>query len=339
MNGAVFIGILSSQWMRVHKLVTPSIKGLAPSFRDRFAALLGDELEEFLACLAKPPTAFLRVNTLKIGVEEGINRLTLLGIDAEPLPWYSAGLRVHGQLERLLGSREYTLGYFYWQEGASMLPPVALNPGPSHRVLDLCAAPGSKTTQMAQMMGNRGVIVANDRSLRRLVSLGHNLQLCGVANTLVLCSDGRWLPRNLQLRFDRVLVDAPCTASGRLRSKPPKCILPSPNRLSSLQTLQKGLLTSGFRLLKPGGLLAYSTCSLHPEENEEVVFHLLRRFPQEVEILRLSIPGLSGHPGLTEWEGRQYPEEMERCLRVYPHDNDTDGFFIALVEKRRNHNE
>jgi NOL1/NOP2/sun family putative RNA methylase len=216
-----------------------------------------------------------------------------------------------------------------------MIPPVVLNPLPSHHVLDLCAAPGSKTTQLAQMMDNHGVIFANDRAFRRLTSLGHNIQLCGVSNTIVLRKDGRYLPTQFPFQVDRVLVDAPCTASGHLRSKPLQLQPADFKRIQGLQAVQKGLLTSGFRLVKPEGLLVYATCSLHPEENEVVVNHLLTKSP-EATVESPNIPGLKSHPGLLNWEGTDFNEVVQNCLRVYPHDNDTDGFFIALIRRNAN---
>jgi NOL1/NOP2/sun family putative RNA methylase len=301
------------------------------AFRGRFQALLGDELDVFLASLARPPPVFLRINTLKIAVSLGLARLATLGIEAAPLPWFPEGCRVTGATNRFAGSLEHVLGYFYMQEGASMIPPVALKPALHDRVLDLCAGPGSKTTQMAQMMKNQGAIVANDYKLQRVVSLSHNLETCGVMNTLTLYQDGMLLPKMLSLRFDRVLVDAPCTASGQLRSKRPSWRLTDSQHMGKLQTIQKRLLTAGFRCLKPDGSLVYSTCSLNPEENEEVVQHLLQEMP-EAKLVEPRIPGLVSHPGLIAWNNRQYAESMKLCRRIYPHDNDTDGFFLALVK-------
>lgn len=302
------------------------------AFQQRFQSLLGKEYTQFINSLHQPREHFVRVNTLKIPLQAGLARLQTLGISASPLAWYVGGFRVSGNQAMLPFSSEYSLGYFYIQEGGSMLPPIALDPQPHHLLLDLCAAPGSKTTQLAQMMNNQGTIIANDRSFKRLTSLGHNIQVCGIINTIVLCEDGRHLSTRLSLQFDRVLVDAPCTASGHLRSKPRQYHSPSLQRITGIQTLQKGLLTSGFRLLKPDGLLVYSTCSLHPEENEAVINHLLTR-ASEATIIQPTISKLKSHPGLTQWGQDHFNEAIKNCLRIYPHDNNTDGFFIALIRK------
>ncbi|MFW9986362.1 MAG: RsmB/NOP family class I SAM-dependent RNA methyltransferase [Candidatus Odinarchaeota archaeon] len=308
------------------------VDAIPRAFKERFQTLLGDEYTRFTESLFQPSTHFVRINTLKISVPKGLERLKELDITPNLLPWYAAGFRISGNHGQIPFTPEYSLGYFYIQEGASMLPAVILDPKPHHVVLDLCAAPGSKTTQLAQMMENQGAIIANDRSFRRLTSLGHNIQLCGVMNVITLCQDGRHLAQRIPLRFDRVLVDVPCTASGHLRSKPIQFHIPSPERISGIQTLQKGLLTSGFRLLKPGGQLVYSTCSLFPEENEAIIHHFLSRFPQAA-IIRQSTPGLKVHNGVVEWNTQQFDDTITACLRVYPHDNDTDGFFIALIRK------
>jgi NOL1/NOP2/sun family putative RNA methylase len=301
-------------------------------FKKRFQLLLGEEYERFIQSINQPPAHFLRINTLKISLQAGLQRLHALNISTTPLPWYAAGFRVTGDHKQLPFTREYSLGYFYIQEGGSMLPPLALDPQSQDLILDLCAAPGSKTTQLAQMMKNQGAIIANDRVFRRITSLGHNLQVSGVMNSIVLCEDGRHLPTRVPFQFDRVLVDAPCTASGHLRSKSHQFSLNDLQRIKGIQTLQKGLLTAGFRLVKPGGQLVYSTCSLHPEENEAVIQHLLTHSSEAI-IKPPTINGLKSHPGLTQWENTQYHKSLQDCLRVYPHENNTDGFFIALVRK------
>ncbi len=307
-------------------------KSLPSAFQERFQILLGDEYPAFIASIIQPPAHFVRINTIKTDLPSGVARLEALNINATPLPWYPAGFRITGDYAKLPFTQEYSLGLFYIQEGGSMVPPVILAPHPHHVVLDLCAAPGSKTTQIAQMMNNEGALIANDRSFRRLTSLGHNIQVCGVINTITLCQDGRHLSTRIPLLFDRILVDAPCTASGHLRSKSPQYQIPNLQRILGIQTVQKGLLTTAFQLLKPGGQLVYSTCSLHPEENEAVIDHLLGDFSSAyIEVPK--IVHLRSHPAITFWNETHYHETIKDCLRIYPQDNDTDGFFIALIRK------
>lgn len=211
-----------------------------------------------------------------------------------------------------------------------MIPPLFLEPEPGDYILDLCAAPGSKTTQIAQLMKNEGAIIANDVSLKRISSLGFNIQLCGVVNTAITMFDGRKLPSILKDQFDKVLIDAPCSSSGHLLSKPPSSF--TEKRIKSLHFLQRDLLIAGFKMLKPKGILVYSTCSIHPLENEAVIDHLLSK-EDEARIEDFEIKGLRTHPGITEFENKTFHPDLRRCVRVYPHDNYTDSFFIARIRK------
>ncbi len=213
-----------------------------------------------------------------------------------------------------------------------MVPPLFLEPEPDDYVLDLCAAPGSKTSQIALLMENKGAIIANDVSLKRISSLGFNVQLCGVMNTAIIMYDGRRLPSILSERFDKVLVDAPCSSSGHFLSKPPPRF--TENQVSSLHFLQRSLLHAGFKLLKPGGILVYSTCSVHPLENEAVVNYLLSK-EEKAKIEAYHVKGLRFHYGLTEYEKRTFSSSLKNCVRIYPHDNYTDAFFIARIRKER----
>jgi len=227
---------------------------------------------------------------------------------------------------------ERALGYVYIQEGGSMIPPLFLEPKPEDYVLDMCAAPGSKTTQIAQLMKNKGAIIANDVSLKRLSSLGFNLQLCGVINTAVTMFDGRKLPSIIKDHFDKVLVDAPCSSSGHFLSKFPSNF--TEERVKSLHVLQRGLLIAGFKMLKPGGILVYSTCSIHPFENEAVVNYLLSK-EGKARVEYFEIKGIRFHPGLTEYKEKTFHPDLKYCMRIYPHDNYTDAFFIARIRKER----
>jgi NOL1/NOP2/sun family putative RNA methylase len=201
-----------------------------------------------------------------------------------------------------------------------------LDPHPEEAVLDLCAAPGGKTTQIAQMMKNRGLLVANEASPARIIPLRANCERLGAVNVAVTKYDGRKFPDH---QFDRVLVDAPCSGEGMARkdlSVFKRCSL---NRSLGLQRLQRSLLRKAVAITKPGGVIVYSTCTYAPEENEAVVSRLL----DKVSLEKVSLPGLKSCPGLDEWDKMQYGDELKCCARYYPHQNDTGGFFVAKLKK------
>ncbi len=275
----------------------------------------------------------IRVNTLKIDVESLKSRLTNEW-KLDPVPWCKEGFwiehRGEGEKKRWdIGNlMEHALGYFYVQEAASMIPPVVLDPQPGERVLDTCAAPGSKTTQMAQMMQNKGVIVANELTGMRIAALGINLQMCGVRNTIISQMSAE---RIREMEFDKVLVDAPCSGTGTIRKSLRTIEMWNPKLAEFMAKTQRNIIKSGFNVLRPGGTLVYSTCTLEPEEDEGVIDFLLREFPNaKVEKIELDI---KRSPAVTEFDGKVYSEEVKKCLRIWPQDNDTEGFFVAKIRK------
>lgn len=213
-----------------------------------------------------------------------------------------------------------------------MLPAVALGAQPGERVLDLCAAPGNKTAQIALGLGNRGTVAANDISQGRIKALSANLNRLGCLNTTITCWDGASYPRGAG-RFDCVLVDAPCSCEGTSRRHPDITERPF-QALEKPINRQTLLLHQAFRRCRPGGRILYSTCTYAPEENEAVVDHLLRSFPGEADLLPIRVPGFHIGPGLDGWEGRRFSSAMARAARIWPHHNDTGGFFMALIGKR-----
>lgn len=304
---------------------------LKPAFQERYRKLMGSEYELFLRFMATRPIPSIRLNPMKADPHRLRKRLESRGWRLEQIPWYDFGFWVLRGPERLGATPEHQLGLYYVQEAASMVPPVALDPQPRERVLDLAAAPGSKTTQMAEMMGWRGVILANDSNLGRANALSANIQRMGCPNVVVTVRDGRILPKVLSSRrFDRVLVDAPCSAVGEARRSWGALKRWSLRAVRRISRLQKSLALAGYRLLKKGGLMVYSTCTLDPEENEFVVLSLLR---EGAELVRPEILNLKARPGLTRWEDRELDPALSRALRIYPQDNDTQAFFVALIKK------
>jgi len=270
----------------------------------------------------------MRVNTLKISIKEVKDRLKK-DWKLDPVPWCKEGFWIKGERRDVGNLPEHSLGYIYIQEAASMIPPIVLAPKPGDIVLDVAAAPGSKTTQMASMMKNQGIIIANDISPDRLASLGVNLQRCGVANAAITMMKGH----NIRGTFDKILLDAPCTGTGTIRKSVKTIYAWNPDMISRMSGQQKQLIAHSFDMLKSGGTMVYSTCSLEPEEDEEVVDYLISHH-EDAKVMPINLKGLKKSECVTEFNGKRYSDEVKKCLRIWPQDNDTEGFFVAKIMKK-----
>lgn len=268
----------------------------------------------------------LRVNTLRISEEQLIKRLTKLGVRTSKLSWLQHGYVVEESKFSLGASIESLLGYFYLQEAAAQLPVEILEPRPGELVLDCCAAPGGKTTQIAQHMQDKGVLVALEKKSHRLASLRNNLERMGVTNTAVYHMDALKAGK-LGLQFDKILLDAPC--SGNFAGDPMWFAKRTIEDIRKSAQFQRNLLKSALEALKPGGLLVYSTCSLEPEENELNIQWLLDNANVKLEPVRVGI----GDAGLTSVFGKKLHSSLAHCRRLWPHKTNTEGFFIAKVRK------
>lgn len=295
----------------------------------RYESIIPD-YQDFLEYLKRPLVQSLRVNTLKAKHEEVV--VLLRDIKMRQLSFYREGYSVLGKYP--LGKHiTHNLGLIYGQEVASMIPAVILEPQPGEVILDMCAAPGSKTTQIAQMMDNRGMLVANEVSRKRIRGLIHNIKRCGLINEVVISKSGQKLHRIFDDYFDRILIDAPCSAEGTIRRSKAVLYHWGMKNIQRMSRIQIGLIMSGFRALRPGGTMVYSTCTIAPEENERVVSYLLEKFP-EAEVLPVKLHDFKLRPGVTQWQGVSFDRRVERCVRVLPQDNDTAPFFIAKLTKR-----
>lgn len=237
-----------------------------------------------------------------------------------------------GELGR---ATEHLLGYYYIQELASMLPIIALKPKPHDNVLDLCASPGSKTTQIASEINNTGLIIANEKSLGRIKILSSNLERCGVTNTIITRADGIKLCEKLKQQkmfFDKILVDAPCSGEGTLRSTRATYSMWNINTVKQLSGIQKKLFTSAFEILAEGGQIVYSTCTHAPEEDEEIVDYVLKEFAGKIKIEQIKLP-VKPRKGITKWQDKDYVDEVKYSCRIYPQDNNTEGFFLTKFTK------
>ncbi len=284
--------------------------------------------EAFMEALERPQPTTVRVNRLKAKPGQVADALRRRGFEVTPLSWNEWFLRVDGE-GSVAKTLEHWLGWFYVQEASAATAVMALDPQPGERILDLCASPGGKTTQMAELMNNTGVIFANDINPKRLRALLANLSRMGVINTVVTQWDGRAYP-DLGVAFDKVLVDAPCSSEGRARENPNLRWGSDWNFIRSISSTQKGLLRRALELVKQGGIVVYATCTFAPEENEAVVAYALEKMPCELLPIDLPVPHLQG---LTHWDGRNFGAAMRQCVRIYPHYLDSGGMFMAKLRK------
>ncbi|MBI2564727.1 RsmB/NOP family class I SAM-dependent RNA methyltransferase [Candidatus Woesearchaeota archaeon] len=315
----------------MHKLqLFPNAKEIQfkPAFAQRYSKLTDWETYKkySLSFLRKS----IRINTLKSSIEEVKKRL--INWEFTQIPWCKEGFWVEHKKGRLdIGNTvEHSLGYYYVQEAASMIPPIVLEPKKEDLILDLCASPGSKTTQIGQLMNNTGIIIANDISGERLAALGTNIQRIGLTNCIITQQKGEYFK---SFSFDKILVDAPCSGTGTIRKSPGTLKIWNPIMITRLAGLQKKILANSFSLLKPKGILVYSTCSNEPEENEGVVdFLLSQESTASLEKITLDI---KGSKPVEEFEGQKYNPEIKNCLRLWPQDEDTEGFFVAKFVKKK----
>jgi len=286
------------------------------------------DVDRFYDSLHTPLDRCLRVNTLRIAPLALTEMLQAQGCRVRPT-FLADYLLEHDGLEHPGHTLEATLGYFVSQALTSAIAVMALDPRPDEFICDLCAAPGCKTTHMAQLMNNRGLIIANDNKEKRLRALEHNIKRQGITNVVTTLYAGQNFPR--RWRFDRVLADVPCSGEGKFRFSSSPIQSARRGGVSFLPKIQRGLIIRAFDLLAHKGILLYSTCTYNPDENEGVVQHLLENRSAETLPIGLSAPHA---PGLLQWRDRAYDRQMERCWRIYPHQLNSVGFFLAKIRRR-----
>jgi NOL1/NOP2/sun family putative RNA methylase len=294
---------------------------------DRYRSFIPD-WAAFLETSERLEPQVFRVRTGRVSPDALRERLEAQGYRLRALDGQPAFFAVEDGPRPVSFGLEHWLGLLYVQQASTGLAAPALGPLPGERVLDLCAAPGGKTTHAADLMGDRGSLVAveiNDNRIRGL--LGNTYRL-GHANVLVIEADGRELPE--EARFDRVLVDAPCSGEGTLRRRSGRPPNQSRRFLGYVAKVQDALLRKAIRVTKPGGTILYVTCTFAPEENEAVVSRVLQDSPVELEPLALPVPHA---PGLTEFEGKRFDPRLEGAARIYPHHIDSGGLFLARLRR------
>ena len=308
---------------------------LPAAFRARLQAMLSAEC--FAACwqtfAAEQPTAF-RANRLKGPADALPAELTAAGFALTPLAWKADAFVVPAVQRRALtecaACRE---GRLYIQNPSSMVPPILLAPQSGECILDLGAAPGSKTLQLAELMGNQGRIWAVESVRGRFFRLRDNLARHGAANVQAHLADGTRVWRKHPERFDRVLLDAPCSSEGRFRAHAPKTYAYwSEKKIAEMSRKQRRLCYSAVQCLKPGGVLVYSTCTFAPEENEAIINRVLRQFAGALTVEDIALPFANVASGLSQWRGKAFDAQVQRAKRILPLGG-MEGFFVCRLRK------
>ena len=311
---------------------------LPQQFKERMQQLLGAEYEEFIASYEREKRSGLRVNTLKLTPEE-FQANSPFALEA--IPWAKDGF-YYGSGERPGKHPYHDAGLYYIQEPSAMAAVKLCPPEPGQRVLDLCAAPGGKTTQLAAAMGGQGVLVANEIHPARARILSENIERLGVANAVVTNESPQALATRFPQWFDYILVDAPCSGEGMFLKEQEACGQWSPANVSMCAERQRDILACAAAMLAPGGKLVYSTCTFAPEENEGTIHSFLALHPEFVLKETESDIGeflSAGRPEWAQWtaarplhDGAADPD-LCRCYRIWPHLLTGEGHFAAILEK------
>lgn len=288
---------------------------------------------KYLDYIKIKPVQYIRVNTLKTSKDSLSKTLYHdYGIESESFNSIPGCLKIIRNGELTGKTVQHINGDYYMQSLSSMLPPVVLNPSQNDVVLDLCAAPGSKTTQLAAIMNNKGTLIANEIALNRIKMLVFNIDRLNIANAGVVHSKGELLGKIYSDHFDKILVDAPCSGLGIIQKKNEVSDWWSLNRTSVLSDLQLRLLISAIKMVKPGGEILYSTCTLTIEENELIIDKVLNKYP--VEIIDIELP-VKSHPAFSGKleNGVNIHPSISKAHRILPWEVNSEGFFIVKMRK------
>lgn len=292
------------------------------------------ECYEFMVANEQHRPLTIRTNTLKTRRGDLAKTLIGRGVNLDPVEWSKVALQIFESTVPVGATPEYLAGHYLLQSVSSMTAVMALEPQPNERILDMCSAPGGKTTYIAQLMKNTGMVFANDVSSERLSSVKANIHRLGITNTVIINYDGRDFPKIIG-GFDRVLLDAPCTGTGIISRDPSVKASKSEDDIQKLSKLQKELILSAIDSVDAstkGAIIVYSTCSITVEENEEVVDYALKK--RDVKLIDSGLE--FGKDGFTSWKGKKYHPSLKLTKRYYPHVYNMDGFYVAKLKKMSN---
>ncbi len=308
---------------------------LPDNFTKRLSDILPEnKLSAVLSHFSQTKPTLFRINTLKTNIISAIDQLKELGLNPKPINHFDNAFIINETERSLLtNSDPFNNGHIYIQSLESMLPPLILNPKPGEEILDLTAAPGSKTTQIAALMQNQGRIGAVEKVKARYFKLKNNLQLQDAKIVDTYLKDGALIGKLCPERFDRVLLDAPCSSEGRFNTNEPASYKYwSEKKIKEMSRKQWPLMVSAWHALKPNGLLVYSTCTFAPEENEAIINKLIKKFGEQVQLQPISLAFDNIQPGLTSWQGKTFDASLKQCIRILPNEM-MGGFFICAIIK------
>lgn len=322
------------------------MNSLPTDFVNKMKNLLAEEFDDFINSYDKPRAFGLRANTLKISTDDFVKQVPF---KLNRIPWTSDGFYYSPDCEP--GKHPYhEAGLYYIQEPSAMLPAILLDPKPGERILDLCAAPGGKSTQIASTMKGSGILVANEIHPGRAKILSQNIERMGIKNCVVLNEDPARLETFFSEFFQKILVDAPCSGEGMFRKNPEVRNEWSSDNVSLCARRQSNILNSAAKMLEPGGRLVYSTCTFSPEENEQVIEKFLLEHPE----FEMVTPTFLYNENLKdtgfedecfrdlEWEGFDLGrpswtltgmEAVSKAIRIWPHKVKGEGHFVAVLKK------
>jgi len=294
----------------------------------RYESLVPD-FDAFLEALHRPLPTTVRVNRIRTTPERVLRAFGEAGIRATQRDWNPWVLEIG--TDKPGNTWPYLHGWIHGQEEISTLPPLVLDPDPGEVIWAAAAAPGGKATQLAALMDDTGLVIANDDNLGRISALRANGDRLGVTTMAVTNQDARnysFDPLGID-EVDRALVDAPCTCEGTVRKSPDALDGAGPEASANLAGVQRDILERAVRATRPGGTVVYSTCTFAPEENEGVVDAVRARTGARVVDFDVA---LVSEPGIEEWAGATYDSSLRKSRRFYPHQNDTGGFYVAKLE-------
>jgi len=300
---------------------------------DRLSKIFGVRAERAEQMASITLYSSIRINALSpLSRTEIEQKLNALGADFEAIPWCAGSYHLHSDKRDLSQSELFQDGHVYIQNASSLIPGLALNPQPGERILDVCAAPGGKTAHLQALAGGTAILIANDAMKPRLAKLNEVLSTFHVNNVTVTNFEGQFIDRHVEGLFDRILLDAQCSGEGMEDLSHPGALRYwSVERVVKMAYLQQKMLTSAWKVLKPGGVLVYSTCTFGPEENEAPVSrHLKHNADACVEAIDLDIPGRV--PGLKSWHNTAFHTDLKHAIRVLP-SQFLEGFFVCRLRK------